>query len=183
MSATQAPAPLPSLTLVLGGQRSGKSAHAEDLIHGVIAETGGAVYLATALAGDEEMTARIKQHRERRDEKWQTVEAPFAIAHALEGLADCTKPVLVDSLGMWVANELEAGRDPLAGALIDDLAKAMAAHPAPVVVVSDETGLGVVPVSDMARKFVDALGTLNQSVAAAADRVVLVTAGLAQVLK
>ncbi len=172
------PAHLPSLTLVLGGQRSGKSAVAERLI----GEDG--VYIATYDAShgadDPEMAARIAAHVARRGAGWQTLEAPRDIVAAL-GKATPAAPVLIDSLGLWVANRLDDGFDGTAEG--DALAVALAAHPAPVVVVSEQTGMGVIADNALARKFVDALGHVNQSVAAEAMRVVLVTAGISQIIK
>jgi len=169
--------PLPPLTLVLGGQRSGKSAYAESLF------AEGGIYLATGHATDAEMAERIEAHRERRGEGWVTVEEPRDLAHALKRAADLhgAKPVLIDSLGMWVANLLHAGLAPVVEA--GTVAAAMRKHPGPVVAVSDEVGLGTVPMNDVARSFVDALGLVNQIVAACADRAVLVSAGLPVILK
>ncbi len=169
--------PLPPLTLVLGGQRSGKSAYAERLF------TTNSVYLATAHTGDEEMVARIKTHQNRRGKEWVTVEEPRNITHALNDAARLygDRPVLVDSLGMWVANALHAGLDPVSEATI--MAEAMVNHVSAVVVVSEEVGLGTVPMNKVARSFVDALGEINQTMAAHATRVVHVCAGLALVLK
>ena len=164
------------LTLVLGGQRSGKSAHGESLL-GMVA--GGRVYFATAdknaAKKDGEMTARINAHKKRRGQGWDLAEEPIDIIAAFGGL-DKSKPVLLDSLGMWVANMLGAGLDPVEKA--DEIAEMLFSHPAPVVVISEETGLGVIPDNAPARNFVDALGILNQSIAARADRVVLCVAGI-----
>jgi len=168
---------LPPLTLVLGGQRSGKSAFAESLM------AAGGVYLATGHASDDEMAERIAAHQERRVEGWVTVEErldlPHALAQAKKLYAD--KPVLIDSLGMWVSNMLHEGRAPMVE--VESLAHAMLTHPAPVIAVSEEVGLGVIPMNKVSRSFVDALGIVNQITAAQANRVVLVVAGLPQTLK
>ena len=169
---------LPALTLVLGGARSGKSAYAESLLAG-----GGAVYVATAEAVDGEMSRRITGHRARRGEDWTTVEAPLDLARALCAHAgDGSGPgVLVDCLTVWLGNLMHAGRD------IDReahrLLESLASLQAPVVLVANEVGLGVVPENAMARAFRDHAGELNQALAARADRVVLVTAGIPLVLK
>lgn len=165
------------LTLVLGGQRSGKSAYAETLF------PAGGVYLATGHATDPDMAERIAAHQERRGEGWVTVEEPVDLPHALARAAKLygDKPVLLDSLGMWTANMLHAGKAPVMEAEI--VAEALSVHPAPVVVVSEEVGLGVIPLNEVARSFVDAHGLVNQITAARADRVVLVTAGLPHILK
>lgn len=167
----------PRLTLVLGGARSGKSRYAE----GLIAAAGGKpVYIATAQALDEEMRRRIAQHRKRRDKSWTTVEAPLELAHAL-GAVSPGGPVLVDCLTLWLSNLLLAKRD-LAGEC-DVLIDALEQCAAPVVAVSNEVGQGIVPETVLGRAFRDAQGILNQRVAALADRVVLMAAGLPLVLK
>lgn len=165
---------LPPFTLVLGGQRSGKSAFAEKLF----ARELPALYLATAEAKDAEMAARIAAHRARRGKDWVTLEEPLALAQVL---AAQPRPVLVECLSLWVSNLLENARDPAfeTAALIG----AVAARTNPTVAVSVEAGQGVVPANALARAWLDALGQTNQSLAAAADRVVLVTAGLPLVLK
>ena len=165
---------LPQLTLILGGQRSGKSAYAESLI-GVGCK---AIYLATGQALDDEMSARIALHRARRGAHWTTLEEPLDIIGALKG---AEQPVLVDSMAMWVANLLQAGRDVEAETLA--LVQALESIKSAVVIVSDEVGLGIIPENPLARNFIDALGSANQKIAAQAARVVMITAGLAQVLK
>jgi len=165
------------LTLILGGQRSGKSVYAESLF------SAGGVYLATGHATDTDMAERIEAHQERRGEGWITVEEPIDLIHALDRTAKLygDKPVLIDSLGMWVSNMLHQGRSPLLE--MDAIVHALVKHKSPVVVVSEEVGLGVIPMNAVARAFVDALGLCNQTTAASATRVVLVTAGLPQFLK
>ena len=164
------------LTLVLGGAASGKSAHAETLV----AETGlPPVYVATAEALDDEMEARISAHRARRGSEWTTIEAPLDPAAAL--LAASGKAVLVDCLTMWLSNLLSAGRD--VAAETGKFLTALASASGPVVLVANEIGLGLVPGTAMAREFRDRHGALNQAVAAAADRVVFVAAGLPLSLK
>ncbi len=166
--------PLPSLTLVLGGQRSGKSVHAESLF----VPRRPALYIATAEAGDAEMAERIAAHKARRGRDWETREEPLEIARALVA---SNKPALVECLSLWVANVIEDRRDLVAET--DDLLAALVERPAPSVVVSVEAGLGVVPDNALARAWLDALGLVNQKIAAAAVRVVLVTAGLPLILK
>jgi adenosylcobinamide kinase/adenosylcobinamide-phosphate guanylyltransferase len=164
--------------LVVGGQRSGKSRHAESL---VTASGRKPVYLATATAGDSEMAGRIAIHRARRGEGWRTIEEPLDLAAAIACEARPENAVLVECLTVWLSNVMEAGRKPddEAAKLIDALARAAG----PVVLVSNEVGSGIVPANALARAYADALGTLNQRVAAAADGVVLVAAGLPLVLK
>jgi adenosylcobinamide kinase / adenosylcobinamide-phosphate guanylyltransferase len=164
------------LTLVLGGARSGKSRYAESLI---TAAKPPWTYVATAEAGDEEMTARITAHRERRDSCWHTIEAPREIAAVL---AECeTTSVLVDCLTLWLSNLMFAHAD-IAGE-IGRLENALRATKAPVVLVANEVGLGIVPEHPLGRQFRDWQGVLNQRVAAQADRVILMVAGLPLVVK
>ena len=174
--------PLPHLTLVLGGARSGKSRHAELMIEESARE---AVYLATAEAGDGEMAERIRRHRRRRAEQgatsWRTVEEPLALVAILTEMARPGRPILVDCLTLWLSNLLLAGRD-----VATETATLVAALPgvvAPLVLVANEVGLGIVPDNALAREFRDHAGLLNQSVASIADRVVFVAAGLPITLK
>lgn len=169
---------MPSRILVIGGQRSGKSRYAEDL---VIASGLAPVYLATAASGDGEMRERIATHRARRGEGWRTVEEPLDLAGALARETGEGFHVLVDCLTLWVSNLLAADRslDDETGRLLEVLARVTG----PVVLVSGEVGLGIIPANTLARRFADALGTVNQRVAAVVDRVVLVAAGLPLILK
>jgi len=168
---------LPRLTLVLGGAASGKSAFAEGLVAGA---ARAPVYLATAEAHDAEMRARLARHRARRDARWRTIEAPRDPAPALGEIAP-HEAVLLDCATMWLSNHLLAESD-LAQAEAALMA-ALDACAGPVVVVSNEVGLSVVPENALARRFRDAQGGLNHRLAARADLVVNVIAGLAQVLK
>jgi adenosylcobinamide kinase/adenosylcobinamide-phosphate guanylyltransferase len=161
-----------ALTFVLGGARSGKSAYAEALIGALPTPWR---YVATAQAFDEAMRARIAAHRARRDERWRTVEAPLDLADAL----DTDAPVLVDCLTLWLTNLMLAERRPDWPALL----AALDARTAPTVIVSNEVGLGIVPDNALARAFRDEAGRLHQSVAARADRVVFMVAGLPMVVK
>ena len=174
----EAEADMSNVTLVLGGARSGKSAHAESLVEGV---PGGRVYLATATAGDAEMTARIAEHRARRGDGWTTVEEPLDLAGALAENAIAGRTVLVDCLTLWLSNIMADERD--VEAATDRLVEALAGAGGPIVLVSNEVGLGIVPDNALARAFRDHAGRLNQVVAAAADRVIFVAAGLPLTLK
>lgn len=166
-------------TLVLGGARSGKSRHAEGLVRAL---PGGAPrYIATAQAWDDEMAARIQTHRAQRDgQGWVTVEAPHDLAATLAAQPP-DAPVLIDCLTLWLTNRMLAEADLAAESAA--LATAISAHPAPVVAVSNEVGLGIVPENALARAFRDAAGRLHQDLAAQADRVVLVVAGLPLAVK
>jgi adenosylcobinamide kinase/adenosylcobinamide-phosphate guanylyltransferase len=169
---------LSPITLVLGGARSGKSRYAERLVEGA-ASSG--IYCATAEAGDAEMAERIAAHRARRGPFWHTVEAPIALVRAIVTEAAPDRPLLVDCLTLWLSNVLLAGRPPDAEA--SALCRTLREAAGPVVVVSNEVGMGLVPETPLGRRFRDAAGWLNQDVAALADRVVFVAAGLPLMLK
>ena len=164
------------LTLVLGGARSGKSRYAESLI-AVLPPPWA--YVATAEAGDHEMAVRIRAHRARRGPSWRTIEAPRDLTAAF---AACERmPVLVDCLTLWLSNLMLA--DAEINAEVGRLEEALAATVAPVVLVANEVGSGIVPDHALGRKFRDLQGLLNQRIAARADRVVLMVAGLPLALK
>ncbi len=165
------------LTLILGGARSGKSTHAERLVS---AHPAPWVFLATAEAHDTEMRERIAIHQARRGEGWSTVNAPLQLADALAGIEE-GRPVLVDCLTLWLSNHMLAGNDVdgECSALIERLRTPRGAW----VVVSNEVGLGIVPESPLGRRFRDAQGRLNQMVAAVADEVLLMVAGIPMKVK
>ena len=165
------------LTLVLGGAASGKSAFAEALV----VETGRPrLYVATAQALDDEMQAKVDRHRRMRGAGWRTIEAPLNVGAALRA-ADETDVVLLDCASMWLSNQLLAEADLTRAQ--EHLLSGLATCRAPVVVVSNEVGLSVVPDNALARRFREAQGELNQALAARAGLVVNVIAGLPQVLK
>ncbi|MGQ3356776.1 MAG: bifunctional adenosylcobinamide kinase/adenosylcobinamide-phosphate guanylyltransferase [Phreatobacter sp.] len=168
---------IPPLTLVLGGARSGKSRHAERLVE---ATPGPWTYVATAQAFDEEMRQRIALHRDRRGAGWLTVDAPFDLAAAIAA-ARPGGAVLVDCLTLWLTNVMLADRDVAAES--ERLIAACRAAPGPLVLVGNEVGLGIVPDNALARRFRDAAGRLHQDLAAAADRVVFMVAGLPMSVK
>lgn len=164
---------LKRVTLVLGGARSGKSAFAERRIE---AASPARLYLATGQAWDEEMRDRIASHQVRRGAGWETVEAPVELAQALTANTRADRPVLVDCLTLWVTN-LMLGEHDMDQAF-EQLAAAIPGLDGPVVFVSNEVGLGIVPDNAMARAFRDHAGRLHQSIASLADEVYFVTAGL-----
>ncbi len=164
------------LTLVLGGARSGKSRHAESLITALPPPW---IYIATAQPGDEEMAARIKSHRERRGAHWRTIEAPQELALALAGCGEA--PVLVDCLTLWLSNLMLA--DANIEEEIAQLETALIAANGPVVLVANEVGSGIVPSYPLGRRFRDLQGVLNQRIAARAERVILMVAGLPLAVK
>ncbi len=166
-----------TVTLVLGGARSGKSRYAESLVTGFAPPW---LYVATAEARDDEMAARIAAHRARRGPGWRTVEAPRDLADALAAVP-VGNAVLVDCLTLWLTNLMLNDADVAAEALRLDGVLARARMP--IVLVSNEVGAGIVPDNALARTFRDAQGRLNQQIAARADRVVLMVAGLPLVVK
>lgn len=168
MTATPQP-----VTLVLGGARSGKSRFAETLAE---AASPLRLYVATAQAWDDEMRARIDLHRARRGEGWETVDAPLDLVGAIREHAQPARPVLVDCLTLWLTNLMIAARD--IDAESNSLVEALEEAAGPVILVSNEVGLGIVPENAMARAFRDHAGRLHQSIAAAADAVYFIAAGL-----
>lgn len=168
----------PKTCLVLGGARSGKSRYAQQL-----AEDSGRelVFLATAMAWDDEMRDRVAAHRRDRDERWRTVEEPLALAKVLNRHAVAGAVVLVDCLTLWLTN-LMLGGHPVPQA-VDRLAEAIVECRGAAILVSNEVGAGVVPDTPLGRAFRDEQGRLNQAIAARCDAAVLVVAGLPMLLK
>jgi adenosylcobinamide kinase/adenosylcobinamide-phosphate guanylyltransferase len=168
--------------LILGGARSGKSALAERRA----AESGLEVcYLATAEARDDEMDARIAHHRARRPGHWQTIEEPIALAAVLQREAREGRLLLIDCLTLWLSNLLtsvpadEARFERERQALLDTLSSL----PGHIILVSNEVGMGIVPMGELSRRFCDEAGWLNQAVAEHCQRVTFVAAGLPLILK
>jgi adenosylcobinamide kinase / adenosylcobinamide-phosphate guanylyltransferase len=165
-------------TLVLGGARSGKSSFAENLVR----DSGLArIYLATATADDDDMKARVAQHRAQRGDGWTTIEEPLALVDALTREAIRGRAVLVDCLTLWLSNLMMAERDPDIEAR--RLTRFLGVAKYPIVFVSNEVGLGLVPETPLGRRFRDAQGRLNQLVAACVPNVVFIAAGLPLWLK
>lgn len=161
----------PSLTFVLGGARSGKSAYAEGLI---MAHPAPWIYIATAQAFDDEMQARIGAHQARRGDGWRTIEAPQDLPGAIAA-APVGAPLLVDCLAIWLSNRMFVEADLVADRAA--LTAALLARAAPTVVVSPEVGLSIVPENALARAFRDAAGVLHQEVARLSAHVALIVAG------
>ncbi|RZF66120.1 bifunctional adenosylcobinamide kinase/adenosylcobinamide-phosphate guanylyltransferase [Sphingomonas populi] len=163
---------------VLGGARSGKSRYAQARAEAIAGEL---VFIATAQAFDAEMTDRIARHRADRDSRWLTVEAPIALTEAIVEHGAPGRVLLVDCLTLWTSNLLLGEHD--IDAATQALEHAITTAPGPVILVANEVGLGIVPDNALARRFRDHAGLLNQRIAAAADTVILVTAGLPLSLK
>jgi adenosylcobinamide kinase/adenosylcobinamide-phosphate guanylyltransferase len=166
------------VTLVLGGARSGKSRRAQALAE---ADDGALVFIATAQAFDEETRERIARHRVDRGARWRTLEEPLALPEAIARATGRGVTILVDCLTLWASNLLLAGADTDRG--IADLEAALARVEGRVILVSNEVGWGIVPDNALARRFRDVAGLVNQRVAAAADHVEFVVAGLPITLK
>lgn len=173
-----------NLTLVLGGVRAGKSRYAQELAQG----GGRVLFVATAEAGDEEMSSRIAAHRAERPRGWATLEEPVDLVTALAPRLPGFDTVLIDCLTLWVSNlllqdpddgEVQANIQTRARRLVDLYEQSNSAW----IVVSNEVGLGVIPATRLGRDYADALGRVNQQFAAAADEVIVMFAGLPVSLK
>ena len=168
------------LELILGGARSGKSRLAEKLA----SESGLTVsYIATSQALDSEMNARIQQHRQRRPAHWRLLEEPLELARVLREQAAPERCLLVDCLTLWLSNLLLLDDQARLAAERDALLACLGGLPGRIILVSNETGLGVVPMGELTRRYVDEAGWLHQALAARCRRVVFTVAGLPMVLK
>jgi adenosylcobinamide kinase / adenosylcobinamide-phosphate guanylyltransferase len=168
------------LELILGGARSGKSRFAERLA----ADSGLAVtYIATSQPLDGEMTERIAHHRERRPAHWALVEEPLQLARVLREQAAAERCLLVDCLTLWLTNLLMLDDAARLAEERDALLECLDGLPGRILLVSNETGLGVVPLGELTRRYVDEAGWLHQAVAERAQRVTFMVAGLPMTLK
>jgi len=170
-----------TVTLVLGGARSGKSHYAEKLASGAVVVT----YIATAQPCDTEMAEKIRFHRESRPKGWRTVEEPLELGPAVAECSAASDYIIVDCLTIFAANLLEASRENAAAKSrrVAQLIGALGSPACPVALVSNEVGSGVVPANALGRRYRDLLGEINQQVAARADNVLLMVAGLPLALK
>jgi adenosylcobinamide kinase/adenosylcobinamide-phosphate guanylyltransferase len=168
---------MPPLTFILGGARSGKSRHAQTL-----AETSGRapMMIATAQAFDAEMQDRITRHQSERGPAWTTIEAPIDLAAAIAQI-QTPATIVIDCLTLWVTNLLMADRDIPAASTA--LLAACRTSPNPIIMVTNETGFGIVPPDPLSRRFRDEAGRLHQLIAATADEVTLMVAGLPLAIK
>ena len=168
------------LELILGGARSGKSRFAERLA----ADSGLAVtYIATSQPLDGEMTERIAHHRERRPAHWTLVEEPLQLARVLRAQAAAERCLLVDCLTLWLTNLLMLDDAARLAEERNALLECLDGLPGRILLVSNETGLGVVPLGELTRRYVDEAGWLHQAVAERAQRVTFMVAGLPMTLK
>lgn len=166
--------------LILGGMRSGKSRLAEQ--HALA--TGLPVtYIATATAQDDEMRARIAHHQAQRPEQWSVVEEPLALAATLQHHAAISRCLLVDCLTLWLTNLLCLEDEARLQAEVASLLQLLPALPGHIIFVSNETGMGVVPLGELTRRYCDEAGRLHQSVALCCEQVILTVAGLPLHLK
>lgn len=172
------------IELVLGGARSGKSRYAQQQ---AIDSGKQVVYIATAEAGDAEMQIRIKRHRQDRPQHWQTIEEPIKLAETIKKNSGDNVCLLVECLTLWLTNILFDKKGELQQAKFEKesnaLFNALSTFSGQLILVTNEVGLGIVAMDKMTRRFVDEAGFLHQKIASLSDRVVLVTAGLPQVLK
>jgi adenosylcobinamide kinase / adenosylcobinamide-phosphate guanylyltransferase len=167
-------------SLILGGVRSGKSRYAEQLA----TQSGAPVrVIVTATAGDAEMAGRIAAHRARRPRDWQVLEAPLELGRAIEQASAPGTVVLVDCLTLWLSNLLVQGDDTALEHEREALRVALSQAPGTVLLVSNEVGSGIVPVSELARRFIDEAGVLHQQLAQLCDQVVWMVAGIPVVAK
>lgn len=171
-------------TFVIGGCKSGKSGHALKLADDI--EAGRHVYVATCIPSDDEMRERVLRHQQERSQKWETLEEPIEIAHVIAKQSQPDRVILVDCLTLWITNLLmnnECQNLEQIEYRIDELSRSLSQSRGPVLLVSNEVGTGIVPDNRLARFFRDAAGLANQKIAAVADRVVWVVAGIAVSIK
>jgi adenosylcobinamide kinase/adenosylcobinamide-phosphate guanylyltransferase len=169
------------ITLILGGARSGKSSHGQALAESAAAKLGGGLFLiATAEALDAEMADRIRRHQAERGAAWRTIEAPVDVPDAIARL-NVGDVAVVDCLTLWLSNLMMREMDLAAAGA--SLLEALQACPAEIILIANEVGLGIVPDNALARRFRDEAGRLHQRIAAMADHVRLVMAGLVLPMK
>ncbi len=166
--------------LILGGVRSGKSRLAEQHAQASGLEV---LYIATATAGDAEMQQRIAHHQQQRPSTWSLIEEPLMLAKVLQQQAREDRCLLVDCLTLWLTNLLLSEDASMLARERDALLEQLKNLPGHIILVSNETGMGIVPEAELARRFGDEAGRLHQQLAQLCDRVILTVAGLPHVLK
>ncbi|OQX63056.1 MAG: bifunctional adenosylcobinamide kinase/adenosylcobinamide-phosphate guanylyltransferase [Desulfococcus sp. 4484_241] len=171
-----------NITLVTGGCRSGKSGYALKLAG--CNENGKKVFIATCVPRDDEMRSRVEKHRQERGKGWETVECPLDLAGAIKRVEPGTNVILIDCLTLWTSNLLEQTQDTAAiMEHVKSLRNAMDRARSDIIIVTNEVGSGIVPENPLARHFRDVMGMVNSSMAAFADRVVWMVAGIPVVVK
>ncbi len=168
------------ITLILGGARSGKSRYAEKL---AAATQQPVLYIATATASDAEMSARIAHHQQQRPATWQLQECSLDLIDALANEAQQHQTILIDCLTLWLNNQLFHFPAQNFSELFDGLVNQLESANADIILVANEVGLGIIPLGEISRTFVDEAGRLNQRIAQVADNVLFIAAGLPLVLK
>jgi adenosylcobinamide kinase/adenosylcobinamide-phosphate guanylyltransferase len=170
------------IVFVIGGCRSGKSRHALETADGIAGNKK--IFIATCVPQDAEMKQRVDRHQKERGQDWQTVEAPVHLPQAIIEYSRQADVLLVDCLTLWISNLLmETEDDELIYERISNLIQSLASASCPVILVSNEVGAGIVPENKLARRFRDLVGTANQAVAARADRVAWMVAGIPVTIK
>jgi len=169
-----------SITLVIGGARSGKSKYAEELATKLQLPVS---YVATAIAFDKEMVERIAHHQARRPKHWSVRECPFMLAELLKIESQKQQVILVDCLTLWLNNQLHKNSGQNFSLLFSELIDSLKSSQAQIIFVSNEVGLGIIPMGEITRQFVDEAGRLNQQIAQIADQVIFTVAGLPMPLK
>jgi len=166
-------------SLILGGVKSGKSRYAENLATSI---SESVTVIATATVMDEEMAIRIARHQEDRPASWRTIEEPLHLGEALRSITDA-EVVVIDCLTLWLTNLLMHSDSNKLNEEIDDFEQAIRAFNLPLVLVSNETNMGIVPLGDLTRRYCDQVGLLHQRLAKMCDKVQLIVAGLPLTLK
>ncbi|MDH5445352.1 MAG: bifunctional adenosylcobinamide kinase/adenosylcobinamide-phosphate guanylyltransferase [Gammaproteobacteria bacterium] len=168
------------IELILGGARSGKSAYAQQQ---ATASKQNVIYIATATGDDQEMQLRIRRHQQERPSHWQVIEEPIALAQTLKNYASTDTCLLVDCLTLWLSNLLGLDDEDRLQLEIAQLYDVVQELPGTVLLVSNETGLGIIPMGELTRRYCDEAGLLHQKLAALSDSVIFMLAGLPQKIK
>jgi adenosylcobinamide kinase/adenosylcobinamide-phosphate guanylyltransferase len=168
------------LTLVLGGARSGKSSYAEQL---AIKFELPVTYIATATGLDDEMKLRIEHHQRSRPKEWRTIECPLNLVDLIAEQSRNQQTILIDCLTLWINNQLFHNPNQNFSNLFSEFIQVCKDSEAHIIFVANEVGLGIIPLGEISRKFVDEAGRLNQALAKVADDVIFIAAGLPLILK
>ena len=166
--------------LILGGARSGKSAIAEKL---AIGTSKSLIYIATAQVGDTEMKQRIELHQERRSAKWETVEEAIELTTAIKQYNNEKYCIVVDCLTLWLTNLLLLNNEEIFSKQLNDFVDSIDELQADLIIVSNETSMGIVPLGELSRRYIDEAGLMHQRISKKSDRVIMTIAGLPMFLK